>query len=601
MTHTESVATWCDRWKPLDRMLPSEWAEAYRELPASMTAEPGPWRNSRVPYLAGIMDATVERGVEVVTVIKAVQVGFSEALRNLIGFWVDHDPGPAMIIMPSEQAAKQTVDERLRPLLTETKVLARHVSDRREDNRLDVIRLDTMSIFMAWAGSPQALATRPVRRVLGDEVDKYPAFAGKEADPIRLAQKRLTTYGHRSLLMIGSSPTTRTGHVWRWWEDSTDRRHYFVPCPHCGHFQRLVWSGVQFPPRPEGIERKDHAEDIEAGNLAWYQCAAEECKGRIDDRHKPAMLARGEWRSETPGSSNRRIGFHLNSLYSPWVTFAKMAGEFIRAVGDSALMMDFRNSRLGEPFEEQASVTKTNIIRDKANAKAAGPPRVVPRWAGLLLASADVQLDHMYWVIRAWGHGKRSQLIAYGVVPSFDELWRTIFETPLITEDGEAVIPMALSIDCRYRKGEVYAFAQRDPARIWPVMGSAQAQSPPIAEQKVRGYQGVISRTLNPNYWKDILHGYIHDDDFTRWLPHSQIHDDYCKAMASEHKVHTREGWAWQKVSSGSPNHLWDCETAQCAIAEMCGVSALLPVVSAEPRAGTEGTKDPMRSYKGRW
>lgn len=580
-------------------MRPSEWAEAYRELPPSMTAEPGPWRNSRVPYLAGIMDATVERGVEAVVVLKAVQVGFSEALRNLLGYWIDRDPGPAMFVMPSEKAANQTVDERIRPLLDETPALRKHVSQSREDNRLDMIRLDTMSVYMAWAGSPQALATRSIRRVLCDEVDKYPEFAGREADPIRLAQKRLTTYGHRSLLIVGSSPTTRRGHVWRWWEGCTDRRRYFVPCPHCAAMQPLEWARVRFPARPDGVDRNEHAEEVESKKLAWYECIA--CEQRIDDRHKPGMLLRGEWRSETPGASNRRIGFHLNSIYSPWLTFSKLAGEFLQAVGDSALMMDFRNSRLGEPFEEQASVTKSDIIRDKSRSSACGPPMVVPRWAGLLIASADVQSDHLFYVIRAWGHGKRSQLVAYGRCSDFDDLYRVIFDRALVTEDGEAVLPQVLSIDCRYRRGEVYAFAQKNPGQIWPVMGAANAQHAPITEAKVRGYDGVISRTVNPNHWKDVLHAYIHDDDFTRWLPHSQVGDDYCRAMASEHKVHTRDGWTWEKVTSGAQNHLWDCEVANCAVAEICGVAAI-----PAPEPTTPTNRDPMhtrdpRSYRGRW
>lgn len=535
--------------------------------------------------------------------LKPTQVGFSEMQRNLIGYWIDRDPGPTLMVMPSQQSADEVMAERLRPLFADTPAVRKHMSDRRSDNTITTTKFDSMNLHMGWAGSPQALATRPIRYLLPDEVDKYPPFAGKESDPISLALKRLSTFGHRARMVAGSTPTTRRGNIWRLWESCTDRRRFFVPCPHCDQMQSLTWAKVQYPARPDEVDRNAHAEKVEAESLAYYEC--EKCAGRILDQHKPRMLLKGEWRSDTPGASNRRVGFHLNSLYSPWLKFSKLAAEFIRAVDDPALMMDFRNSRLAEPFEERASGTDVSIVRDKV--KLSGPPMVVPRWAMLLLGTIDVQSDHLWHVIRAWGPGRRSVLVSYGPLGSFEDARQAMFERPIPirTEDGEPVQVQVCGIDARgfggKRRDEVYAFAQSDPARIWPMMGAASPQAAPVTEKRVVGYN-VIARTTNPNYWKDVLHGLIHDEDPTRWLPHGNVGDDYLRQLASEHKIFDPHSgvWTWEPVTKNAPNHLWDCEYMQCCVAEICGVGGLVDVTP--PReTRRESTGDNPLNYKGRW
>lgn len=564
-------------------------------MPPSMTAEPGPWRNERTPYLAGLMDATAEPGVEQVVFLKAVQVGFSEATRNLLGYWIDHDPGPCLMVMPSQQAAEEIIEERVRPLLSETPTLRPYVGAARGDNKKQAIRLQTMSLFMGWAGSPQALASRPIRYVLFDEVDKYPPFSGREADPISLGLKRLTTYGHRARAIIGSTPTTRTGNVWRSWERCTDRRHFYVPCPKCEAPQRLLWANVKWPERAGGEERVDQAERIEAGELVEYECG--HCSARWTDAEKNAAVRRGEWRSEVPGASNRRVGFHLNSIYSPWVSLSRLAGEFIRAQGDPPALMDFANSRLAEPFEEQSSVVKDDMILAKAGH--AGPRGVVPDWAQLLLATADVQKGHLWYVIRAWGHGYRSQLVSFGMAATFDELGRIVFERGCVGPGGAVVYPQALGIDDGYLPAEVHQFAQRDPGRIKPMQGGAQLKAPPIKYRNIKEY-GLVAYTVNPNYWKDVLHGLITNEDDTLWLPYAEVGEDYAKQMAGEHKIHDPKAgqWVWEKRTSGIDNHAWDCEYNQCVLAQEMGVASLPSEdeIRKARRVQQEQNKRPQRS-----
>jgi len=342
-----------------------------------------------------------------------------------------------------------------------------------------------------------------------------------------------------------------------------------------------VWSRVRWPEREEGEDRDAQAERIETEELARYECEA--CGELWDNAAKNNAVRQGEWVSEVPGASNRRVGFHLNSIYSPWVGMSKLAGEHLRAIGDPARRMDFSNSRLAEPFEEEASSVKTDAITAK---KAhAGQPMVLPDWARLLLATADVQKDHIWYVIRAWGHGYRSQLVRYGIAPDFDALGRLAFDPVYATYNGEAVACSHLMIDARYRTDEVYRFAQRDPARVWPVMGDGNVSAVPIKTTQIKEY-GVQRRTVNPNYWQDVLHGFITGDDTTQWLPHAEVGDDYVRQLCSMHKIHDPKAgtWLWQVTSKGADNHLRDAEVYQCVLAQETGV-ATLPSPEQEQKA----------------
>ncbi len=297
--NNESFAGVQAAWLPPSKLKPSEWTELNRIIPASMSAEPGKW-TWRNPYLKGIMDAVVEPGVEEVVFLKAVQVGFSECLRNLMGYWIDVDAGPLLVVMPDQKSGEEFVNERLRPTLESTPALKRHQSERAWDNTLTVVKLSTMPIYVGWAGSVQSLATRPCRYVVFDEIDKPNYTQTPQGDPIALGTKRTETYLHRARIIKGSTPTTRTGNVWRAWEACGDKRHYHVPCPHCHKFQALSFPQIKWSKHDEDKIRL--ADQVEREKLAWYECRF--CDGRISDKHKPLMLAKGVWVSE--GQSRHR-------------------------------------------------------------------------------------------------------------------------------------------------------------------------------------------------------------------------------------------------------------------------------------------------------
>ena len=601
------------------------WAEKYRYLSADEdVAEPGPWSNKRVPYMVGIMDAADDPYIDALVCVKAAQVGWSEVTRNLLSRWIDEDPGPCMIVMPDELSCKEIMEERVRPMLRSSERLRPHLPKRAWDDKTLSIRTRTMPIYVGWATSATRMARRSIRYLIFEEVDKYPDFVGKEAEPIQLALKRSETYGHRSKTLLGCTPTTRVGNIWRWWTSCGVRKFFHVPCPKCHEYQRLSWSQMKWPKRGD-VGYQEYADIVERDDLAEYEC--ERCGERWKNRQKPAIVEKGVWANEDqvvnkdgeavgPDKKSKRVGFHISSMYSPWVSWSKLVGEYLRALHDPGLMQDFRNSRLAEPFEEQLFSVLMSDVQQKIDA--APEPGILPEWAGVVLAGVDTQKDHFYFTIRAWGYGFRSQLLAYGICTDFGQLHSTCLGTMFKGPGGE-MVPAVMSIDsgagtgidpAQSRTSEVYEFAASDPARIWPIKGANKKMHAPWRISRIND-AGLLLRLIDSEYYKDMLWRLIRDDDPDRWRVHNQVDDDYCRQMVSEHKIMDRVGRTrkpiWTTITQGAPNHYWSAEAYGLAAADMMHIG-LMPQTAEpqypedpEPERREEGSGGWAQSYRGKY
>ncbi|WP_438449515.1 phage terminase large subunit family protein, partial [Gorillibacterium sp. sgz5001074] len=91
---------------PPPKLTVSTWADLYRKLSPEASAEPGQWRTDRAPYQREIMDAINDPTVPEVVVMSSAQVGKTELLLNGIGFHIDYDPAPIMLLQPTEGMAE---------------------------------------------------------------------------------------------------------------------------------------------------------------------------------------------------------------------------------------------------------------------------------------------------------------------------------------------------------------------------------------------------------------------------------------------------------------------------------------------------------------
>jgi phage terminase large subunit GpA-like protein len=563
-----------------ERLRISEWTEKYRVQPASVAAEAGPLRLSRTPYIYGLCDAFNEPGVEEVVFLKPIQVGYSTFLESLVGYVVDNDPGPILLVLPSKEAAQEVMDERIRPLIENTSALKRHASPHAHDSTLTAVKFDTCSLYMGWSGSPSTLARRAVRFVLFDEVDKFPKNSGREASPISLGTERTATYGYRRRVLIGSTPTLDTGAIWVAWLACGDKRRYYVPCPHCGEFQPLVFGQIKYP-KLNIADKSLCADTIEAHDLAHYECVS--CNAPIQNNAKSKMLSRGVWLSEGQTIDRdgtikgqkpkaKRVGFWINSIYSPWRSFSAVAAEFLRSQGNPSRMQNFRNSWLAEPFVE---IVKSSTVADFRKLTVGAPPDgIVPAWAAYIVASADVQKDRMYWIVRAWGANYQSQLIDYGVCGNFEELKQKTLETQFIlAADGTTSRAHVLMVDARYRQEEVYEFSKQDE-RINVTMGNpSDSQKMLCVRTAAAENWGIKLWMLNTQLLKDRMASLRYLPG--RWLLNSKVDDVYLQHLASEQKQLVKGVEMWVVKTQGAQNHYFDCETYSVAGAEICRVDLL--------------------------
>ncbi len=602
---------------PRERWTPSQWAENCRVLTdLEGASEPGPYRLDRTPYWRFVLDLAADATIEEIVCLKGAQIGWSELCRNVFGYWVDLDPGPTMILMPDQKSAEDFKTERIDPLIRSTDAVRRHLTTRAWDDTKHRIIFDTMSVFFVWAGSKSGTKSRPIRRLICEEPDEYPAFSSTGGDPLSKAEKRLTTYRDkgRAKILIGGTPTTRLGNTWKRWEMCSVRYHFWVPCPHCNGYQLLQWKQLKWPAAEPGEERARHAERVKSVGLAFYEC--EHCKGRIDDHHKPRMMMRGvpaaedqavtqDGRVVGPARTSRRVGVKISGLYSPWVLFGQLASEWIEAQGDPNALADFINQRLAEPFEEQRAKTEPTFIEEKS--KGAPPPMVVPKWARLLIATADTQgadeqSGYFWYVVRAWGYDYRSQLIDFGVASSKAELRQRTIDKQFPIEGGGQASPMGLWPDSGGpRWSEVYQMAQADQ-RVHPTKGAAHKRTWMVDERPQKKH-GVILWEIDTEQSKDLLHRLIHDPDRTKWMPHSEITPDYCSQMCAESKVFnpTEKREEWVEIVKNN-NHLWDCEHQQAAVAWRLGAG--MPEPSAPPqeeKQSGDSASNWLNRGRGKW
>lgn len=469
---TAARALWDSAWReglaPEPQLTVSEWADAHRILPQT-SAEPGPWRTSRTPYLREIMDClSTASPIERVIFQKGAQIGGTEVGLNWLGYIIAHAPGLALLVMPSLDMVRRNTRTRIDPMIEATPALAsRVVSARSRDpgNTATAKRFIGGELVMTGANSAAALRSTPARYLMLDEVDAFPFDVGGadrgEGDPVALAAKRSTTFrGKRKMLMV-STPTVKDFSRIETAYEESDRRRYFVPCPHCGAMQTLEWARIVWP---EGEPHKAHA-------------VCEHCAEPIAESHKAAMLAAGEWRATAQGDG-RTAGFHLSALYSPFETWGEIAAEFLAAKRDPARLKVWINTALAETSSEGQAKVEPEALAMRCEDWGAS----LPDGVAVITAGVDVQDDRLELEIVGHGRGEETWSLAYHVLPgdpSGPALWReldAILQQRWQHRRAVADLPVrAVCIDSGgHFTGQAVRFAaERAQRRVWAIKGGS--------------------------------------------------------------------------------------------------------------------------------
>lgn len=458
-------------WRRPPRRSVSGWADARRRLPSKGASEPGRWRTARVPFVREIMDALSPHDpTRRVVFMKSTQVAGTEAGLNWTGSTIEDSPAPMMIVQPTIDIAERFSKQRVAAMIDATPELRARVAPARSRDSGNTTLLKEFAggiLVIAGANSAAGLRSMPIKNLMLDEVDAYPVDLDGEGDPVELAERRTSTFPRRKVLLVSTPTIKGASRIDDEWQAS-DQRHYHVPCPHCGHFQRLVWGQLSWP---EG-----HPEQ------AAYACR--QCGVLIEEHRKTAMLAAGVWIAEHPGRPVR--GYHINALYTPiglGDTWGDHAARFIAVKGDPAKFKTWINTTLGEPWEDRSRSLHGDALAARAEPV---PLRTVLAGYLILTLGVDVQPDRLSCSLWAWGRGERGWLVDRMVLPgdpNHPDVWDrldTLRHTPVRNGAGIDLRIAMTAIDTGGSNTHaVYAYVRaRRHDRVIGIKGASQAGKP---------------------------------------------------------------------------------------------------------------------------
>ncbi len=468
------------------------------------------------------MMAVSEPDTHTVTVMAATQVLKTELLLNVVFYFIHQDPMPILFIQPTQDAAAAFAKERFNPtvdVMPALRALIRAPRAGANENTLTHRDFPAGNIDFVGAHSPLDLASRPRPVIVSDEVNKFPASAGEEGDPLALAEERASTFVDvgRAKFVRTCSPTVkgecRIGREY----DASDRRRCFVACPHCGHEQVLTWAHVRWE---KVLQDGTVTWDAEPGQAvrehrpatAAVACGADGC-GAIwtEEERKGALRALEHapdhgWRQTRPflccgeaqtpeewdaaGRSLCRVcgarspydghaGFRASKIYSVRHRLSALVAEFRNARGSPELMKKFTNTGLAEQWEPAAGTTvDSSKFADRAEPYG---PDDLPEAVRAVTGFCDVQGDRLEVQLVGWGADEESWPFVYEVLredPAQPAAWAeldALLARSFRTRDGRVLRVAAFGIDTGgNHTAQVYAYCRRRPGRrVFPCKGMA--------------------------------------------------------------------------------------------------------------------------------
>ena len=498
------------------------------------------------------------------------QLGKSEGLLNIIGYYADQEPSPQLMLQPTVEAAESFSKERIEPMFQHSPGL-RGKLDSGKDGRGSAKKSSTtirMKHFpggylaLVGANSPAGLASRPIRVLLCDEVDRYGDT--KEGDPLALAIQRTQNFANRKIILVSTPGIKETSNIHPWFLRS-DQRHFYVKCPHCGAKHKLEWANV--------VWDKDESGNGDPMTAAMYcpECGAKE---RGPYKPDPKLLESGEWIPENPGSTIR--GYHLNALYSPWVNLHDLVEQWLRVThsDDKRGLMEFINLKLGEPFEQYDP--EGGDWGELMQRREPYPSDHLPDGVLCLTAGVDVQRDRIECSVYGWGIGRESWAICHSIFygrPDDQETWNQLdgllFATFRLKSGVEIPIKAAFvdSGDGMFTN-EVYRYTKlRERKLIFSIKGRSGMDLPIVGKPTKAGTVQAMLFTIGVDPCKHRVAdhlakpepgpGYVHFDSD----PDAGFTESFFRQLtAEEWRMKHDSGknkWEWVKIRDR--NEALDC------------------------------------------
>jgi len=538
--------------RPPSKMLMSDWADSYRVLSSESSAEPGQWVTAKAPYEKDIMDAISDIFTPIVCVQKASQLGITDsAILNPVGYFVDQDPCPMLVVQPTIELAEAFSTDRLAPMIRDSPRLRTKFGDPRSKDSQNTLRRKAFKggyVALGGANSAASLSGRPVRVCLLDEVDRYPASAGTEGNPIQLAIARTSAFWNRKAVIVSSPGTSGVSHIEREMDRST-KEFWYLPCPTCKHAQILDWWRIRL-------------------SDCHHRCNA--CGSYFPKWHW--LAGKGKWIAHRPLDENGdkviTRGFYLSGLYNPWVEWEILRDEYLRAdaaerEGDVEPMKAFLNTRLGLLFENTGQKVDLDLYKDRREVYRAQ----VPAGVKVLTAGVDCHERTLTYEVVGWGKGRESWGIEYGILdgdPREADVWllldKTVLNRTFKTHDKKRMRVRRMAVDSGYASDFVYRYTKMRQPRAISIKGEGGLGKPFIkgagtvtkgigARLQILGVDSGKEEIVNRLLVAEVGAGYCHFPKAKNGDPVSGYDEEYFKGLTAERRI--------VKAKNGFRTYIW--------------------------------------------
>lgn len=452
-------------FKPKPKMTLKEWSEQNRILP-SYSAIPGKFKVDTVQPWVEVYNAISSGTARNITVVSPTQVGKSELLNNIIGFYTHQQPSSMALLMPNEKLL-EAMDIRIQAMFQESNSL-KHIN----------ISGDKFSkqfpggqLFLLSARSPSDLSSKPIRIALADEVSRFPISSGGEGDPLSLLTERQSTY-HDALNIAVSTPTNKGACRISQRFDEGTQEEWNAKCVHCGEYEELKWSQV-------------HIDEMNVNN-SCYVCS--KCSASWSEYERLASVKAGKFIAKHPEKTHHR-SFHFNQLVSPFQTVAQLAEKYLLSKKSIEAEKTFINTSLAECYTPKLDAADWERQYERRQSYSIG---VIPNEdIRLLTMGVDVQGNRIEAHVIGFDKYKRAYSIEYltfhgetHTAQPWDELRNAIDKRYKIEGTSRTLGIHLTLIDSGFNTSHVYNFVQgfhpnkvraikgRDNLRSWYKLGS---------------------------------------------------------------------------------------------------------------------------------
>lgn len=564
---------------PPDDLTVTEWAEKNRRLSSESSAEPGPWRTERTPYLREVMDTFTDPKIRHTVMVAASQVGKSEVLNNCIGYIIDQDPGSILFIHPTTIDAKEYSKLRIAPMLRDCPSLAKKVvKPKSRDSGNTILQKTYPGGILTMCGSTEAhaLASKPIRYVFGDERDRWATSAGNEGDPWDLAMARQTTF-YNSMAFEVSTPTIKNASAIEAAYATGTMERWKSRCPHCGEYHEIQWADIRF----------EYDENIVAGqktykvNKVYYCCPG--CGAVSDEITMKRAPAR--WEADNPAAREQGTrSFWLNAFVSQWATWESIILKFLKAQGSSRKMQVVYNTCFGELWEDRGDLEDEDSLlqrREDYGKREDDSSIELPDGVLVLTCGVDTQDDRLEFEVVGHGHFGETWGIRKGIImgrPDDLETWKQLddvlthvfrFENgrglrismTFIDEGGH--FTMEVRQQCRARLSKKIFCIKGMPGQDTPYTAPPKKQKIMIQNVLIGTcWQYQIGVDSGKEIIMDNLKVQTPGPKFCHFPKRDDYGSGYFKGLLSEVKVYDpnkKKPWQWKKIPGHERNEALDC------------------------------------------